>query len=251
MSGNGGQFASLKEAFPEVDWVVFDVTGTLLRPHPSPAEAYRTIASQFGYPIAPQIMQQRIREAMQRHFGPAPEPPGKTLPAKTPPAKTPGGAVPLRRPATDEARERERWQRIVQDALPELEAGQQAAAFATLWEHFRQAAHWEWVPGVRPLIEAFQAAKQPLAVATNFDARVRTLLDEHPPLDQIATRFLSSEVGFSKPDPRFFERVAAGLGVEPPRLLMIGDDPLNDLAGAEAAGWQTRSIEAAVAALDR
>lgn len=235
------RISSLREAFPEVDWVVFDVTGTLLRPHPSPAEVYRTIASQFGHPVTAEVMQRRVREAMRHHFGPAPQPEGEAA----------AWPSPLQRPATDEARERQRWQRIVCDALPELVVEQQAAAFERLWEYFRQAAHWEWVPGASPLVEAFQAAGQPLAVATNFDARVLTLLDDHPPLDQITTRFLSSEVGFSKPDPRFFARVAAALGGAPSRLLMIGDDPLNDLAGADAAGWQTRAIEDAIVARDR
>lgn len=44
----------------------------------------------------------------------------------------------------------------------------------------------------------------------------------------------SYETSFAcKPLPRYFRDIAAGLGVEPPECLMVGDDPVLDLAAAD------------------
>ena len=47
---------------------------------------------------------------------------------------------------------------------------------------------------------------------------------------------ISEELGFAKPDPRFFQ--AAGNALELPlgQLLCVGDSPVADIAGARAAG---------------
>lgn len=60
--------------------------------------------------------------------------------------------------------------------------------------------------------------------------------------------FFSFEHGFSKPDPHVFQilmaRLAA-LGIAPRETLMVGDRLDNDLAPAQAAGWQTWQFTAA------
>ena len=47
---------------------------------------------------------------------------------------------------------------------------------------------------------------------------------------------ISEELGFAKPDPRFFHAAAEALGLEPGSLLCVGDNPGADIAGARAAG---------------
>ena len=55
-------------------------------------------------------------------------------------------------------------------------------------------------------------------------------LDEH--IDRV---FTSALVGFEKPHPRFFEHVLAAYG-NPREVWMVGDNPVADVAGAEAVG---------------
>jgi len=56
-------------------------------------------------------------------------------------------------------------------------------------------------------------------------------------LDTLVDRVFSSrDVGFKKPTPEFFSFVSAELGVRPRNLVMIGDNPIVDIAGATAAG---------------
>lgn len=42
-----------------------------------------------------------------------------------------------------------------------------------------------------------------------------------------------------KPGRLFFDQIAATCGVEPAQCLMVGDDVLSDVLGAQAAGWQS------------
>ncbi|TDL79633.1 TIGR01459 family HAD-type hydrolase [Palleronia sediminis] len=44
---------------------------------------------------------------------------------------------------------------------------------------------------------------------------------------------------YGKPHPPVFEAVAAALDLPPARLLMVGDSPEHDIAGAAAAGWSS------------
>jgi HAD superfamily hydrolase (TIGR01549 family) len=48
---------------------------------------------------------------------------------------------------------------------------------------------------------------------------------------------VSQRVGVIKPHPGIFERAAASLGLEPGRLLHVGDDWVADVVGATRAGW--------------
>ncbi len=47
---------------------------------------------------------------------------------------------------------------------------------------------------------------------------------------------ISEEIGISKPDPAFFRRAAAELGLQPAEVLCVGDNPATDVRGALAAG---------------
>jgi FMN hydrolase / 5-amino-6-(5-phospho-D-ribitylamino)uracil phosphatase len=47
----------------------------------------------------------------------------------------------------------------------------------------------------------------------------------------------------AKPDRGIFEVVQRELGVEPERCVLVGDHPLNDVAGAKRAGWSAVWID--------
>jgi YjjG family noncanonical pyrimidine nucleotidase len=51
-----------------------------------------------------------------------------------------------------------------------------------------------------------------------------------------AAILISEEIGISKPDPAFFLRAAAQLGLQPSEVLCVGDNPATDVQGALAAG---------------
>jgi FMN phosphatase YigB (HAD superfamily) len=49
---------------------------------------------------------------------------------------------------------------------------------------------------------------------------------------------ISAEVGWKKPSPRFFARLCELAELEPEQVLLVGDDPDNDFAGARCFGLQ-------------
>ena len=54
--------------------------------------------------------------------------------------------------------------------------------------------------------------------------------------DRAESLVISSEVGFRKPHPSFFQAACAQLGLPPDKVLCVGDDPENDVRGAIRAG---------------
>jgi FMN hydrolase / 5-amino-6-(5-phospho-D-ribitylamino)uracil phosphatase len=56
--------------------------------------------------------------------------------------------------------------------------------------------------------------------------------------DLFAGHVTASAAGAAKPDPRIFAHLVDMAGVEPHRVLHIGDDPLADVVGATQAGMQ-------------
>ena len=86
-------------------------------------------------------------------------------------------------------------------------------------------------PGLETLRPRFD-----LAVVSNFDGRLRMIL-EHLGVSQFFSRvFLSSELGADKPDPLIYQRALKLSGLAPNETLHAGDDPVRDWQGAEAAG---------------
>ncbi len=138
--------------------------------------------------------------------------------------------------STSEAVERRRWRRIVGGCLPELPDPD--LAFAELWEHFGDAGHWRVFPDVQPAVLALQKLGVRLCIASNFDARLRPVVRGLEELSGWAEPLIiSSEVGYRKPHPRFYEAACERLGLPAQNVLFVGDDLENDVLGPTRAGF--------------
>lgn len=81
------------------------------------------------------------------------------------------------------------------------------------------------------------SARVPVVIVTNGIASVQRGRFGSSRLNAfLSGHVISGEVGFSKPDPRIFDRALEGRGVPKARALMLGDDLNSDIAGAIAAG---------------
>lgn len=90
------------------------------------------------------------------------------------------------------------------------------------------------------LLEALAVCSLPRVLLTNGGSRTqRAKLAAAGLTDAVGTILVSEEIGIAKPDPAAFRAAADALGLPFSELLMIGDDPVNDIAGAEAVGMQT------------
>ena len=96
---------------------------------------------------------------------------------------------------------------------------------------------WSWVlPGVPEALQELRTLGLRLVVVSNSDgsvARALADLDLAPHLDAI---FDSHEVGFEKPDPRFFAHALRESGACAERTVHVGDMYYQDVQGSRAAG---------------
>jgi putative hydrolase of the HAD superfamily len=209
-------------AFPPagVTTVVFDVVGTLIEPSPSVAEAYCLAAARQGVCCDTAIVRQRFQAAWRTQ---------EAADAAAAPAF-----------ATSGQRERDRWRSIVHEVF----AGTPVAdeIFADLWEHFGRVDAWRPLDRGSRLVRAALDAGLTVALASNFDERLLALAMRLEPLSWVPHVFASSEIGWRKPSPEFFRWIERRLGCEPAETLLVGDDPLLDVAAAERAGWRACDV---------
>lgn len=99
-----------------------------------------------------------------------------------------------------------------------------------------------WVPGAEESLKQF-AKIYTCVIATSANrsgvkemkaALIR--LNAHEYFDHF---FSSVDLGFRKPDPRYFKAITQKLGLIPKKCVMIGNSYSKDIVGAKAAGFQT------------
>src|SRR5204863_2446793 len=89
---------------------------------------------------------------------------------------------------------------------------------------------------VLPALDGLASKDIPLAIISNWDARLRPLLQQFRLDRYFEIIVVSCEVGFAKPSPVIFEHAAKKLGIAPENIVHVGDSAKEDVAGAEAAG---------------
>lgn len=87
------------------------------------------------------------------------------------------------------------------------------------------------IPGIKETLEAL-AEKYKLGIAANQIRACRDLLEKHNLLRFFQVVGISEEVGLSKPDPSFFQRILNIAGCLPHEAVMVGDRIDNDIVPA-------------------
>jgi putative hydrolase of the HAD superfamily len=203
-----------------IRWIVFDAVGTLIEPHPSVAAAYHAIGSRYGSRLNQDEVRRRFRAAFSR--------------SEVEDAAAINGEGDLY--ATSEARERQRWERIVAEVFDDV--AELGRCFQDLWDHFADPASWRCFEDVAPALARLADQGAQFAIASNFDSRLHAVCDGLPDVAGIRTRVVSSEVGYRKPGAGFFSALLSRLGCGPGELLVVGDDWENDIRGSLDAGMR-------------
>jgi putative hydrolase of the HAD superfamily len=202
--------------------IVFDAGGTLLYPADPVGETYAKFARKFGVKLAPDATETAFREAF-RSLSPRPK-----------------GGVP------SNGDDRAWWKQVVTKSLLD-KAFPDPAAFEAFFEEvylfFSTADAWGIYPEVLEVLEQLRDHEIELAVLSNWDARLHTVLDGCSLGEHLPRRFISAELGWEKPDPAIYRHVVESLRIKPEAILSVGDDPKNDVEGPRRAGWQALQIE--------
>lgn len=207
-----------RESLQNVLWVVFDAVGTVIFADPPIHMAYHRIGRKHGSAVTPEEALRRFREAFQSRSAPG------------------NGIL-----TTNEDRERAFWWEVVEAVLPDVTDKQ--TCFDELHAYFARPTAWGCFVDVADTLAALHALGLKLAMASNFDVRLHSVVDGHPELASVQTRVISTEVGFKKPSPDFFRALIDRCGAEPHEILMIGDDWNDDIVAARSVGLQAIHLD--------
>jgi len=201
--------------------VLFDVYGTLLQRLPSPRDQreLRTSIRRNGLGMTPDALRRALEAEIAREHGRL---------------KENGVAHP-------EVRIEDIWRALFPSLGP--------AELRTVIVQYEIAAHPCWpMPGSRRLIAALLRRGLRLGIVSNAQfytpLHFAALLGGRPEDIGFSRElcFYSWTGGHAKPSPRMFEEAAAALGsagVPRNEVLMVGNDPANDIEAGARAGFMT------------
>lgn len=201
---------------PMIRAVVFDAVGTVMYPSPPVARVYRAALTRH---CERHLSEEEISGVFRRALDER------------------GVQQSLR---TDEEGERDFWRQLIHglcNGHPAFEA-----CFDHLYAHFGESSNWACFDDVADCMTSLSEQNLTIAIASNFDLRLHSVLDGLGPLSGIEHRFVSSQIGFRKPGEQFFNAVCSELLLEPQQVLFVGDDLRNDVFGANQAGCHSAWI---------
>jgi putative hydrolase of the HAD superfamily len=196
--------------------VFFDAAGTLIKTAKSVGESYAAIAQKYGIDVSPAELLPRFHASFD---------------------SSPPLAFPEAQTASISALEQAWWKQVVKQVFaPFGPFGEFDAYFEELFAYFARAESWVLYPDARETLSALSGRGISLAVVSNFDSRAITILQGLGVAGWFDGIFVSSSVGYAKPDRRMFDFVLKTRGLTPENVLHIGDSISNDVDGAANAG---------------
>jgi putative hydrolase of the HAD superfamily len=181
----------------------FDVGGTLVKPRPSVGAIYASVANRHGMTVTAEGMERAFRESWA------------TL-------KQPGLTV----------SRKDWWREVVFRTLGQ----ENQTCFEELFEIFGHADAWQVFPEVEDTLREARSRGLHVGVISNWDERLRPLLDEMGLAHYFDSITISCEAGVEKPALEIFHAALRSAGVAANRAAHVGDSIEEDVGGAEAAG---------------
>ena len=195
--------------------IFFDAVGTLFYLTKTVGDHYAYIGREIGLDLDAQELERAFRTAW------------KKVPQRA--------AIDGPRDNDDTGWWRELVDLVLDQVAPSLNELDRDNFFEIAYEHFAEVGVWELYPEVRGVLEQLQPHFQ-LAVISNFDGRLRLIL-EHLGISKFFRHvFVSSELGADKPDPEIYQHALQFIDLKPNEVLHVGDDPERDWEAASAAG---------------
>lgn len=190
--------------------VSFDVGGTLLEPWPSVGVVYaETLERVTRAKVEPELLSQRFHAAWKAR-----------------------GAFDYSRDA---------WRRLVVATFRDTGAPDvDELLFEAIFRRFESPGAWRMYSDAGLALEMLSDLGIPILIISNWDQRLRTLLEAMELADGFASITISCEVEAHKPSPEIFARAAESVGLTPREVLHVGDSYDEDYQGALNAGFQAR-----------
>ena len=195
--------------------IFFDAVGTLFCLNGTVGDHYALVGSEVGLDLDARQLERAFHAAW------------KKMPQRA--------AIDAPRENDDKGWWRDLVDLILEQVTPSLSEFDRDNFFEVAYEHFAEADVWQLYPEVPDVLEQLQPRFQ-LTVISNFDGRLRLIL-EHLGISKFFTHiFVSSEIGADKPDPEIYRRALKFIDLKPNEILHVGNDPERDWEAASAAG---------------
>ncbi len=194
--------------------VFFDAAGTLFYLPNGVGYHYSLVARRFGVDIPEKALSSAFRNA----WNAMPAPLSKRV------ART----------DDDRGWWRELVFRVLAEAAPDARI-EREGLFDELYNYFAKPGVWALFPEVIEVLSSLRGTYC-LGIVSNFDSRLRAVLQDLEIAHFFQFLCISSEVGADKPDPYIFEHALGLAGVSEREAVHIGDDPHHDGEGAARAG---------------
>ncbi len=207
---------------PAITTIFFDAAGTLIHLPKSVGHHYSFVAERIGLHLD--------AGALDRAFADC----WKAMPHRP--------AIDGPRPDDDKGWWRELVNGVLDQVAPGLNELDRDAYFEAVYGHFAEAGVWETYPEVDEVLAAVHGRFE-LAVVSNFDGRLRMILEHLGLTKYFSHIFLSSELGADKPDPEIYRRALRLSDRQPDETLHAGDDPERDWRAATDAGLKVFCLE--------
>jgi putative hydrolase of the HAD superfamily len=141
-------------------------------------------------------------------------------------------------------KEREWWKFIVNEVFRDhMEFDDFDAFFQHLYERFAETACWRLYDDVVAVLQDLKLRGHRLAVISNWDSRLPSLLDQLNISEYFETVVVSALVGYEKPHPGIFRIALERTGLNPTEVLYIGDDPVLDYQAAVNVGIRALDLD--------
>jgi putative hydrolase of the HAD superfamily len=203
--------------------IFFDAAGTLIKPARRVGETYAVLAQKYGVEPSAAEITERFRLCFH----------------SAPPLAFPGT------PATRiEDLERAWWRELVRRVFEPWDGVQRFDDyFAELFAYFAQPDAWALYPEVAETLPVLERRGLVLSVISNFDSRLIGILQGLGAAHWFEHIFVSSRVGYAKPDRQIFHTALERHSLEAGDALHVGDSEEKDLLGANRAGLKGVLVE--------
>ena len=203
--------------------IFFDAAGTLIKPARRVGETYSLLARKYGVEVSAAEIAERFRLCFD----------------SAPPLAFPGAS-----PERIEDLERAWWQELVRHIFAPWDGFQRFDDyFVELFAYFAQPDAWAIYPEVVETLTVLERRGLILSVISNFDSRLIGILEGLGPAHWFEHIFVSSRVGYAKPDRQIFHTALERYGVQAGDALHVGDSEEKDLLGANKAGLKGVLVE--------
>jgi putative hydrolase of the HAD superfamily len=202
--------------------IFFDAAGTLFFLTDGVGHHYALVGNEIGLKLDPAKLERAFHDAWN------------SMPARS--------AIDGPRENDDKDWWRQLVDLVLNEVAPAMNELDRDNFFEIAYEHFAEVGVWKLYPEVAETLENLRPRFQ-LAVVSNFDGRLRMIL-EHLGVSKFFSHiFVSSELGADKPDPEIFRRALKVIHLAPNEVLHVGDDPERDWKAARAAGVSIFKLE--------